>query len=63
MRDMYLMSFSQLRESVETRFNYGNSLRRGRCRSMLNVGCDDIEKCHLFYSALVSLVRRESNRR
>jgi hypothetical protein len=56
MRDVYLVGFSQLRESAETRLNHGNSFRSGRCCTMVNVGCDDIEKCHLVHLVFVSLV-------
>ena len=56
MRDVDLVSFSQLRESAETRLNHSNNFRYGRCRSMFNVGCDDVEECHLFNLVLVSLV-------
>ena len=47
MGDMYFVGFSQLRESAETRFDYGNSFRNGSRRPVFDVGCYNVEKRHL----------------
>jgi len=50
MGDMYFVSFSQLRESAETRFDHSNSFRRGSRRTVSNVGCYNVEKRHLVHA-------------
>lgn len=50
MGDMYFVSFSQLRESAEARFDHSNSFRRGSRRTVSNVGCYNVEKRHLVHA-------------
>jgi len=54
MGDVYFVSFSQLRESAETRFDYSDSFRRGSRRPVFNVGSYNVEKRHLIHSIFVS---------
>ena len=54
MRDVYLVKFSQLRESAETRLNHSDSFCCGCRRPVFNVRRDDIEKCHLRHSEFVN---------
>lgn len=55
------MSFPQLWEGAETRLNHSNSFRCGGSRPMFNVGCDNVEKRHLFL-VFVGYVRQHRNR-
>ena len=53
MGNVYFVSFSQLREGAETRINHCNCFRRGGRSPVLGVGCDDVEKRHLFHFVIV----------
>jgi len=61
MRDMYFVSFSQLRESAETRFDHGNSFRRGSRRTVSNVGCYNVEKRHLVHGVIGNYAGQHRN--